>query len=132
MQYLLWDINYVAIVIAAIVYYIFWALWYSPMMFWDLWMKISKTTMVDKKDANTAMVKMFITSLVSALILWIISSAQSTFWNIELVSLAIWLSIAVSNYTEVLFEKKALWLYWINVWFALIWYFLMWIVFYLI
>ena len=45
------DINYLAVLIAALASYVLGALWYSPVLFGKLWMKLSK---IDPKNMDAA------------------------------------------------------------------------------
>ena len=46
------DINYVAVLVAAVASFVIGALWYSPMLFGKMWMKLSNVTDKEMKKAK--------------------------------------------------------------------------------
>jgi len=63
------DINYLAVLGAAVASMILGSIWYSPMLFGNLWMKLSKMNSKDKKKAQQkGMGKLYFTSFITVLI----------------------------------------------------------------
>ncbi|MCP4565994.1 MAG: DUF1761 domain-containing protein [FCB group bacterium] len=63
-------INYWAVLVATVVYYVLGGLWYSPLLFGKSWMKLVNLTEEDcKKGAGMAYVVSFIASFLMAYIL---------------------------------------------------------------
>ena len=63
-------VNVIAVIVAAIVSFAFGSLWYSPILFGKLWMKLSKVDMKNsKKGMGKIMTAGFITTLIIAFIL---------------------------------------------------------------
>jgi hypothetical protein len=52
MMELLSSLNWIAVVIAAVVYFVLGALWYSPLLFANPWMKVQGKTAEDIDDPN--------------------------------------------------------------------------------
>jgi sterol desaturase/sphingolipid hydroxylase (fatty acid hydroxylase superfamily) len=116
------GVNYVAVIVAAVVSMVIGFFWYSESLFGKHWMKYMKFT---KKDVNKAkekgmgktMLTMFITTLIMAYILahfikilgidTMSGGVQVAFW--------IWLGfLATTQLGAVLWENKPLGLYYIN------------------
>lgn len=116
------DVNYVSVFIAAVIYMIIGALWYSPFLFAKPWMKLSGMTEKDMKDAQAnGMTKTylisFITALVSAYVLSLFIAISGATNIDEAIKIGFWTSIgfiATTRLTDVLFEKKPLKLYYID------------------
>ena len=115
------DINYLAVLIAALASYVLGALWYSPVLFGKLWMKLSK---IDPKNMDAAKKHLawrygsgFIATVVMSYILahWvdyagaitIRGGLQAGFWA--------WLGfVATVTLSSVLWENKPFKLYLLN------------------
>ncbi len=116
------TINYISVLIAAIISMIVGFFWYSPMLFGNLWMKLSGKTKKDinkvkKKGMGKIFVAEFISQLVMAYILAVIIGATgaSTISQALFVSFFIWLGfIATITLGTVLWEGKSIKLYILN------------------
>ena len=116
-------INYLAVLVAAIVAYAAGALWYSPALFGKVWMHLTKLspeqmTEAKKKGMTASYIVGFISTLVMA---WIfaamLAATGSASVSVGLTSAFwIWLGfIATSFLMPVLWERQPLKLYFINV-----------------
>ena len=117
------DINYLAVLVAAIVAMVIGALWYSPILFGKIWMKLSGFTKKDlKKAKEKGMAKSytigFLASIVTAYVLAIFinfSQVSSVMDGVVIGALA-WLGfIATTMLGIILWEGKPVKLYLINV-----------------
>ncbi len=116
------DVNYVSVFIAAVVYMIIGALWYSPILFVNTWVKLSGFSEKEIELAKTkGMGKTYFASFVAALIasyvlsLFIAISGATTID--EAIKIGFWTSlgfIATTRLTDVLFGKKPIKLYFID------------------
>lgn len=125
------EVNYLAILISALISMVLGSLWYSPVLFGNKWMKLmgmTKESMENnpsmKKEMGIAYSVTFIGSLIMAYVLahliqqyahadtaW--TGAQTGFW--------IWLGFfATSALNGVFFEKRKWDLYFINVGYYLV------------
>jgi hypothetical protein len=104
------DINYIAVVVAAVIAYALGALWYGP-LFGRIWMQLSGKTeaTLDKSNMGVRYVIGFVTSLVMAYVLahlieyaraaTIVEGLQTGFW--------VWLGfVATVSLGMVLWEGK--------------------------
>ncbi len=109
------DVNYIAIVVAAIAAFAAGMVWYSPMIMGKKYMKVmgksEKDMKKEMKGMNGAMVKGFIMNLLMAYILatlfgitgvyTLMDGLQGAFW--------IWLGfVATTLYGAVIWEKKSM------------------------
>ncbi len=115
-------LNYWAVLGAAIVSMIVGSLWYSPMLFAKPWMKLNGFTGDNKADKTkgmaTAMLGMFIGSLIMAYVLAnvLLLVGASTVSAALIAALWLWLGFIVVPYSSgVLFERKPLALFFINI-----------------
>ncbi len=110
--------NYIALLVTAIVGYIIGALWYSPLLFGKLWCKLSGFT---KKDMNKAKndgkmwiryVTMFVSTLIMTAVLAIFTAGETTFNGGALIGGWIWLGfLATTMLGMVLWNNKPFKLY---------------------
>jgi len=63
------DINYLAVLVAAIVYYLGGALWYSPILFGNTWMGLVGLTEEKIKERQKEAWKSYLTAAVSAILI---------------------------------------------------------------
>lgn len=120
------DVNYVALIIAAIASMVVGFVWYGP-LFGKAWMKLSGIKPEEMKKANKNMPKlygtMYVASLLMAYVLGVfisyagvtdvVGGATIGFWA--------WLGfIATMKLSEVLFEQRPMNLYYINVGYHLV------------
>ncbi len=112
------EVNYLAVLVAAIASMVVGSLWYSPLLFGKVWMHLAGMHEHDaKKGMGQAMMLQFIASLVTAYVLahfmfytnanMIVDGLQGAFW--------IWLGfVATSMMGDAIFAKKPWKLYFIN------------------
>lgn len=120
-------INYLAVLVAAIVSMIVGAFWYSPMLFgkqWMEWMNFAPKDMLDmKKRANASYAINFLTLLLMAFVLaHFVDYAQATTF-IEGVQLGFWVwlgFIATISLGSVLWENKPIQAYLLNAGYQLV------------
>lgn len=115
-------INYLAVLIAAIVFMIIGSLWYSPLLFGKLWMKLSGLSKKDidkakKKGMGKIYLAAFIGSIITALVLEYLIDilGYNDFITGAFSGLIIWIFIAVVMLNGVLWEGKSVALYLINI-----------------
>lgn len=109
------DVNYIAVIVAAIAAFAAGMVWYSPMLMGKKYMKVmgksEKDMKKEMKGMNGAMVKGFIMNLLMAYILatlfgitgvyTLMDGLQGAFW--------IWLGFVVTTlYGAVIWEKKSM------------------------
>lgn len=124
----MFDVNYVAIVVASIVHIIIGLLWYSPAAFGKAWMRLSGISKDDmekmrKKGMGKSYIVAFIGALVMALVLsnFIALVGASTFAAAANLAFWIWLGfLATTMLGMVVWEGKPTTLYLINVAYQLI------------
>lgn len=107
----MYPVNYLAVLVAAIVSMIVGGLWYSPLLFANIWMKELGKTEKDKsqmqKEAPKAMAGMFIGSLVMAYVLAVFAYPLITFVDGMLLGFWMWLGFVMPAYLAMtLFESR--------------------------
>jgi len=119
------EVNYIAILIAAIVSMALGFLWYSPALFGKRWMKLMGYTSESMKAAQKEMGKMYIVSLVltliTAYVLSHIIALSTNFYNYNPLMTGltsafwVWIGFIMPvQATEVIFGKKTWELFGIN------------------
>ncbi len=63
------EINYLAVLVAAVVYYVGGALWYSPLLFGKSWMGLVGLTEEKLKEAQKDAWKSYLTAAISAIVI---------------------------------------------------------------
>jgi len=115
------DVNQFAVLVAAIVGMGIGALWYSPLLFGEAWMKLSGKTKADMKKAKKAMTKtylsgfagMLVTSFVLAAFLNSLGASRAV--EGAFVGFWLWLGfVATVMLGMILWENKPVKLYLIN------------------
>ena len=117
------DVNYLAVLVAAIVSIVIGSLWYSPILFGNIWIKLSKFT---KKDMNKArkkgMGKQYLGQLIGSLILacvlahFVAYVSASTLSDAAQLGFWLWLGFIVPvQLGTVLWEGKPVKLYILNI-----------------
>ncbi len=126
------GINWLAILVAAIVPMALGALWYSPMLFAKQWMKLIGKTEEEIKKASSNPAAMygvtFIATLVMAYIMdhLIHNNGSATFFEGMRYGFALWLGFVVTTHlASVTFEFKPKGLYYINMAYNLVCFVLM-------
>ncbi|MCB9799079.1 DUF1761 domain-containing protein [Candidatus Nomurabacteria bacterium] len=121
------EVNYTAVLVAAIVAYIIGALWFSPVLFGKPWMKLTGKTDTDmqaakKKGMSKTYFSHFLTTLVTAYVLfhfvagWYTSQSELTATAIGLqTGFWLWLGLlATTQLSPVFWNGKPWKLYWIE------------------
>lgn len=112
------DINFLAVIAAAILYFIIGMIWYSPQLFGTKWMEMTKINPEEcKKGMKSAMAGAFVVGLVMAFVLahFINVSNATTALDGAKVGFWAWLGFgATIPFSAVLWEKKPLNLYFIH------------------
>ena len=117
------NVNYLAVLIASVIYSFIGALWYSPLMFGKIWMKSMGLTRTDiEREKNKGSIwKFYLANFLSNIVLVYIlavflgvSNATSILGGMFL-ALLVWLGfIATVSVSRILWEGKSLKLYIIN------------------
>ena len=115
-------VNYISVLVAAIASFVIGALWYSPMLFGKMWMKLSNVTDKEMKKAKQKgmsknFVFQFLASLVMAYVLahFVQYTESSTISDGMLAGFWIWLGfIATVMIGMVLWEGKPWKLYFVK------------------
>lgn len=115
-------IQYVIIVLAAVLGFAVGGLWYSPLLFAKRWMKevgFSKKDIekAKKKGMAPLMIGSFLVTLLMSLVLYIVGALfeVNTFWEYTFTGFMIWIGfIATTMLNSVLYEGKSLVYYAIN------------------
>lgn len=116
------SVNYLALVVAGIASMVIGFLWYGNMLFGKAWMRYSGVSEGDMKKANKNMPilygTMYVASLVMAYVLAVFISYAGAKDLVSGAMVGFWAGlgfIATTKLTEVLFDRKPMNLYYINV-----------------
>lgn len=118
------NVNFVAVVVAAISTMVVGFVWYSKPLFMNQWLKLAGLSESDtKKGAGSAYTMMFVASLIMAYILdWFILATGKTGWmggaKIGLIASIGFTATAFAS--EFIFNKKNTQLYWITAGFQVV------------
>jgi len=110
------DVNFVHVLVAALVAMVLGGLWYSPMLFGKTWAILANINQeTAKKEAPMAYLKMFVTALISMYVLAIFVgfAGAVTFSQGMMVGFWLWLGfVGAVTLSGVIFEKRPfrLWL----------------------
>ncbi len=109
--------NYIAVLVAAIVAYAIGALWYSPVLFGKIWMQLSKVKM--KKNQNKGLMYFlgFLTTLITAYVLAMFLGMLNVVDITGGLTIAFWVwlgFLATTMLGGVLWENKPVKLYILN------------------
>ena len=120
------PVNYLAALVAALTNCGIGMLWYSPILFGNQWMKLSKMD-PKKMDMKKEMPKIFVISLTAAFVtavvlgLFINMTVSTTLMEGLMIGFWAWLGfVATTLVTGVLYEKKSWTLYLINIGYQLV------------
>lgn len=116
------DVNWLAVVVAAVVSMIVGSFWYSPLMFGNAWMKLLGMTKKDiekakKKGMGKTYLIAFVLSLIMAYVLahFVAIVGGTHFFDGVTVGFWVWLGfVATIAAGSILWEGKAVKLFWIN------------------
>jgi hypothetical protein len=109
------DLNWVAIIVAAIIPMVLGALWYSPILFADPWMRAVGRTREELGDASLGYLLSAIAALVSAYVLArIVKWAEvDDLWNGALLGVFVWAGFVATVLAVTTFfagRPRTLWL----------------------
>lgn len=115
-----WDINYWAVLVAGVVGMAVGALWYSPLLFGNVWARLSGFTKEKMEAAKKkGMAKEYILALIGSLVMacvlahFVVGLNLSTFWDVAQLAFWAWLGfIATTLLSAVLWEGKK-WSVWL-------------------
>lgn len=106
------EINYIAILVAAIASFILGSLWYSPLMFLKMWVKAGNIDMKKKGNLSPALAMAigFVVQLLTAFVLahFLVLLDADTIKGAMMASFWLWLGfIATTQFGSVLWESKS-------------------------
>lgn len=118
------PVNYMAVVIAAVLAMVVGFAWYSKAVFGKRWMKLVGQTDEDQKKGNMPMLFgiMFVGALVEAYILAHFIHYAGAYSLVNGVKTGVWAwlgFVATTSLANTLFEKRSMELYWVNAGYAL-------------
>ncbi|HEX7259375.1 MAG TPA: DUF1761 domain-containing protein [Candidatus Saccharimonadia bacterium] len=122
------DINYVAVIVAAVVNMVIGAVWYSPILFAKPWMKATGKKMDDAVNPGTGYALASVASIIIAMVMahFIGRLAIESFLDGAMFGLTAWLGfVATTHGVNYIFEGRSLNLFNINVGYSLVSFFLM-------
>jgi len=111
------DINWLSVIVAALAAFAIGGLWYSPVLFGDIWAKELKLSSEELKKANMPLIfgTTFVLNIIAAMVLDIFIGQQSTLLSGLMYGLIVavaWVSTSLGiNY---LFSRKSLKLFFID------------------
>lgn len=113
--------NYLAILVGALINMVLGSLWYSPLLFAKTWTKLAGISMKSMKEAGKEMARQYSIVFVSAIIMSYVLMrlildlhVVGAVWGIK-IGLWVWLGfIAATTISDYLFTKRPLKLYAIN------------------
>lgn len=116
------DLNYLSVLVAAIIQFILGAFWYSPVLFGKKWMKLSGLTMESiDQSKKKGMWKYYFASFLSALVMAfvlahvIFAFKVSSAYEAMVTAFWMWMGfIATVSLGSILWEGKSFHLYLIN------------------
>lgn len=109
-------VNYVAVLVAAIVGYVIGMAWYSPSLFGKMWMNLANIK-PDKKGMTNKMIAGFVGTLVMSFVLahFIVFTGVSAIMDVAMLGFLLWLGfLATTMLGMVLWEGKPVKLYILN------------------
>ncbi len=124
----LWWVNYFAVLIAVIAANGAWMIWYSPGFFGKDWMKLLGLTMESLNNHNgkvrmlAGMWTVIIVAIVMALLFW---WAWIKTWLVMWFILSVWI-IWMNRAMHYTYAQKPKKLFWINTWFDVLTFLIMW------
>jgi hypothetical protein len=111
------DINWIAVIVAAVVNMVVGALWYSPQLFGKQWAKVLGKKVSDMGSANTGYAVTTIGALIQAWVLvhFVRYAGALTFIKGAMVGFWLWLAfVAIVMATNIVFEGRSWKLWQIN------------------
>lgn len=116
-------INYVPVIVAAVVAMILGGIWYTPAVFGNAWMRAIGKGKESMAGSHASMLWMLVATLVMSYVLahFIGYAGASTPWEGAQVGAWLWLGFIVPmGLSRVLFEKLSMQAFWINVLYYLV------------
>lgn len=111
------QINFWAVLVAAILSMALALLWFSPRLFGKIWMKEIDATEESAKNINIKYLLSFVTTIISAYILayaMILSDSVTVYEGAE-IGFYVWLGfVATTTFSTVLWERRPIILYFID------------------
>lgn len=116
------DINYISVFIAAVAYIIIGSLWYSSVLFGKAWIKLvgfseKEVQSAKQQGMGKTMVGFFVSALITAYVLSLFIAISGTTKLDEAIKIGFWTwlgFIAAIRFSDVIFAKKPLNLYYID------------------
>jgi hypothetical protein len=108
------GLNWLAILVATVAYFLIGAVWYSPSLFGPAWMKSMGISMDEaRRPRASAMTRMYMLALINSFILVLVLSIlihvfnTANVWDAMQIGLLVWLGfVATDKMGSVLFEGK--------------------------
>lgn len=126
------EVNYLAVLIVAVIHYFIGALWYSPLLFGKMWMQSLNITKDDLAKMKKGLWKLYLMAFIAALLisyvmaLFIVNLQATTFYKGAMIGVWLWLGfilpVAINN---VLWAGESIKIYCINVSYKLVTHLLM-------
>ncbi len=116
-------LDLLSIFIAAIVYYIIGAIWYSPLLFGEVWGRLAKVNFKQMKNKSTLYIVSFISSLIQAFFLALLLDNLKIITTLDAIIVGLFIVVGFVFTTElapVLWLKKPLRLYFIEISYRLV------------
>ena len=108
------DVNYLAVLVAAVINMALGALWYSPVMFGKMWMQLMNFTPEKMAEAKKGMGKAYVAAFLGALVMsyflavFVATFGAGSFGEGAQVGAFLWLGmIATTSLSAVLWEGKS-------------------------
>jgi len=117
------DVNWIAVIAAAVLHFVLGMIWYSPKVFGGTWIKLTGAKEEDMEGAGKAMVGAGVIALIIAFVMakFVGWTGVSTFAGGACLGFWAWLGfIGAIQFSGVLWEKRPFQLYLINTSVALI------------
>lgn len=119
--------NWLAIIVGALINIALGSLWYSPLLFANQWMKLIGKTEKDIKGNSQEMGKMYGVTFVSSLVMSVIlmhfiqaEHVNTVLWGVKL-ALWLWVGfVAATTISDYLFSGRPIKLYFINTFYYLL------------
>jgi len=104
------SINIVAVIVVAVISMVTGSLWYSPMMFQKMWVKLSGREMPSGSSANMAYALSALTAIIRALVLAIVLGLMGTTGVVNAVGLTfiLWLGFVLPPlWSKILYGQQS-------------------------
>jgi hypothetical protein len=111
------DVNWLSVIVAALLAFAVGGLWYSPVLFSKVWMKELKLSEADMKNANMPLIfgLTFVLNVAGAIVLDMFIGTESTWYSGLLAGLLVSIAWIASSFgINYLFARKSLKLFLID------------------